>query len=142
MGTPVRAEFVTTQLEEILTAYVRRHDGLPMTVIAEGLITAIDDLIQSEGNHEWKEFNPDTLKRHPKRRGGLLLQDTGLLAQIQQTPASPGPDWVEVESPAPYAIFHVSRAPRKIIPLRDFLDINMPKVLDDIGDQILSEIDQ
>jgi hypothetical protein len=137
----VRAVFVTTKFEDVLTSYVRRTESVPMSVIAEGLITAIDDLIQSEGNGDWPDLLPSTLKRHPRRRGGQLLQDTGLLAQIQQSPDSPGPDWVEVRSPAPYAIYHTSDEPRKIIPLRDFLAIDMPAVLDNIGEELLREID-
>lgn len=136
----VDAIFVTTQLERTLTAYVRRLDGLDMSILSEGLITAIDDEIQTEGHGDWEDFAESTLKRHPRRRGGQLLQDTGLLAQIQESPGSPGPDWVEVESPAPYAIFHVSQDPREIIPLRDFLDIDMETVLDGLGDDVLSEV--
>ena len=140
MAGDVRAIFVTTHLEETLKAYVRRLDGVPMEVLAEGLITAIDDEIQSEGQGEWPDFAESTLRRHPKRKGGQLLQDTGQLANIQQMPGSPGPDFVEVGSPAPYAIYHTSPKPRKQIPLRDFLDIDMPAVLDGIADDILREI--
>jgi hypothetical protein len=140
MAGDVRAVFVTTHLEETLKAYVRRLDGIPIEVLADGLITAIDDEIQSEGQGEWPDFADSTLKRHPERKGGQLLQDTGQLANIQHMPGSPGPDFVEVGSPAPYAIYHTSPKPRKQIPLRDFLDIDMPAVLDGIADDILREI--
>jgi hypothetical protein len=140
MGAPADVQFVTTQLEAVLTGYVRRTKGVSMDSIAEALITAIDDRIQNEGDGEFPELLPSTLRRHPNRRGGQLLQDSGLLAQIQQSPGSPGPDWVEVRSPAPYAIYHVSPEPREIIPLRDFLDIDMPTVLDQIGVELLDQV--
>lgn len=137
----IRAHFVTTQLENTLTAYVRRMNSMPLDILSDALIAAIDDLIRSEGNGEWPELADSTIRRHPRRRGGMLLQDTGLLANIQHVAGSPGTDWVEVGSPAPYAIYHSSRRARRIIPLRDFLDIDMLTVLDDISDSILREID-
>jgi hypothetical protein len=141
MAGDVRAIFVTTHLEETLKAYVRRVDGVPMEVLADGLITAIDDEFQSEGKGEWPDFAESTLKRHPERKGGQLLHaDSGELSNIQQMPGSPGPNFVEVGSPAKYSIYHTSPKPRKQIPLRDFLDIDMPAVLDGIADDILREI--
>jgi len=140
MASDIRAAFVTTHLEDALTAYVKRMNGMPLDILAEGLITAIDDRIQNEGNGEWPELAESTLRRRPKRKGGQLLQDTGLLANIQQMPGSPGPNWVEVGSPAPYAIDHTSPKPRRIIPLRDFLDIDMADVLDGIADDILEDV--
>lgn len=141
MSGDVRAVFLTTHLEETLKMYVRRLDGIPMEVLAEGLITAIDDEIQTEGQGEWRDLADSTLRRHPNRKGGQLLQgDTGELANIQHMSSSPGPDFVEVGSPAPYAIYHTSPKPRKQIPLRDFLDIDMAAVMDGIADDILREI--
>lgn len=141
MSEPVKAVFVTTKLEEALTMYARRLNGMPMDILAEGLITAVDDLIQNEGNGQWPDLAPSTLRRHPRRRGGSLLQDTGQLANIQQAAGSPGPDWVEVASPAPYAIYHVSQGTRRVIPLRDFLDIDFATVLDDIAVDVMKEIE-
>lgn len=136
----VKAIFTTTSLEDVLIAYVRRTESLPLDIITEGLVTAIDDVIQSEGYGEWPDLAPSTLRRHPRRRGGQLLQDTGQLANIQHMPGSPGPDFVEVGSPAPYAIYHTSKQKRSVIPLRDFLDIDMTTVLDGIGDDIMKEL--
>jgi len=141
MADLVRVEVTTEKFEEVLRAYSERLNGVPFDFIVEGLVTAIDDLIQNEGNGEWPPLLPSTLKRHPRRRGGQLLQDTGLLAQIQESPGGRGKDWVEVQSPAPYSIFHVSEAPRKIIPLRDFLAIDIDAVLENLGEELLAEVE-
>jgi len=138
----VKVEFITDQFQGVLLAYNARKRAIPLDVIAQSLITAIDDRLQSEGNGQWLPLQNTTLERHPNRLGGSLLQDTGLLAQIQQSPGSPNPNWVEVMSPAKYAIYHTSDRPRKVIPLRDFLAIDMPRVLEQIGNTLLAEIDR
>lgn len=138
----VKVEFITDQFQGVLLAYNARKRAIPLNIIAQGLITAIDDRLQSEGNGQWLPLKSSTLERHPNRQGGSLLQDDGILAQIQQSPGSPNPNWVEVMSPATYAVYHTSDKPRKVIPLRDFLAIDMPRVLDQIGTMLLAEIDR
>lgn len=130
--------FVTTALEGVLTGYIRRNRSLSMSTIAAGLITAVDDLIQNEGDGRWPDLAASTIKRHPHRRGGSLLQDTGLLASIQESPDSPGPDWVQVESPAPYSWYHVSGT--RNMPERDFLLVDFARVLEQAADEIAQEI--
>lgn len=141
----VKPMFITTELEGRLTAYVRRAKNAPMKIIADALITAIDDLIQSEGNQTWEPFHENTLRRHPERAGGELLQGTtGQLANIQHSPGSPGPDWVQIESPAPYSWYHVTGTHNKDgserMPKRDFMDIDLERVLTEVADDICEEI--
>ena len=122
---------LVAQLEEFITD----AKGFPMAIIGETFITAIDDLIQSEGNGQWEGFSESTLRRNPKRKGGELLQDTGLLANIQ---SETGPDYWQGESPAPYAKWHVNGT--KHMPKRDFLDIDMEQTLDEVIIQFMEEV--
>ena len=134
----VQPIFVTTELEGRLTGYVRRARNLSMSAIADGLITAVDDLIQSEGEDRWPDLLPSTVRRHPERAAGQLLQDTGLLASIQQSPDSPGPDWVQIESPAPYGWYHVEGT--KHMTARNYLAIDLGRVLEQSAEVISQEI--
>ena len=106
----------------------------PMELIAEGLVGAVDDVIASEGGGEWEPLSPNTLKRRPRRIGGQLLQDRGLLANIQ--PAH-GPDWAEAASPAPYGGFHITGT--RFMPARDWTDIDLDTVMEAFLDQIMHE---
>jgi len=128
--------FVTSDLEGRLLGYIRRENQLSMKVIAQGIITAVDDLIQNEGGGEWEGLSDATIARHPRRKGGSLLQDTGLLANVQATGF--GADWVEVESPAPYSFYHVEGT--RHMPARNFLDIDLGLVLEQTADEIGQEI--
>lgn len=137
-GSIAHPIFVTTELEGVLTGYVRRSRNLSMDSIAEGMITAVDDLIQNEGNGTWADLKPSTLKRHPRRIGGSLLQDSGELAEIQQSPDSPGPDWVQIESPAPYGWYHVEGT--KHMDARNYLAIDLGRVLEQAAEEIAVEV--
>lgn len=54
-------------------------------------------------------------------QSGMILLRTGALAASQH--GEHGPDFAMVGTDKFYAVFHVSDAPRKIIPLRNFYDI-------------------
>jgi len=131
----IDVQFDMRDLEKALGEYTRKIKAVPMNVVAEMLATAIDDEIQSEGRGSWPGFSPNTIKRHPRRAGGSLLQDTGLLANIQK---SEGNDWAQATSPAPYAGFHVTGT--KNMPARNFLDLNMGEILEEIAAYIADEI--
>lgn len=134
----VQPIFVTTELEGVLSCYVRRNRNLSMETITQGLITAIDDYIQNEGDGSWEPFRASTLRRHPRRRGGQLLQDSGLLANIQPSPDSPGPDWVQVESPAPYGWHHVEGT--RNMDARNYLAVDLGQVLEQAAEQLAVEV--
>jgi phage gpG-like protein len=106
----------------------------PMELIAEGLVGAVDDLIQSEGNGEWQPLSPNTLKRRPRRIGGKLLQDRGFLANIQP---SHGDNWAEARSPAPYAGFHITGT--KHMDARDWTAVDLNDVMETFLDQVMEE---
>ena len=135
MGSNVDIDFDMLDLQKTLDGYGVRAKGFPMTDIAEILATAIDDEIELEGRGTWPDFKPSTLKRWPKRAGGSLLQKIGTLAGIQK---ETGPDWGQAGSPAPYAKYHVTGT--KHMDARNFLDIGIDRVLNDLADIIASDI--
>jgi len=132
----VKVHIDTSELEKAIGQYSSRVKNFSMDIAGTALITATDDLIQSEGakgtDGPWDPFSPETLRRHPRRVGGKLLQDTGLLANIQTTQR--GPESVTIASPAPYAGNHLDT--------RDFFALKFGDVLDDLGNTSLQEIDR
>jgi phage gpG-like protein len=133
------------QLEALISKFEGNARAVPMAVIGETFATAMDDLIQSEGDGNWDPFSPVTLRVHPRRRGGKLLQDTGLLANFQ---IGTGPNWIDILSPAPYARYQQegTRRTRGMvysddgIPARDFTDIDMDAALAESADLVLQEL--
>jgi len=113
------------------------HRTLP--VIAEALVSSVQDVFEHEGQvggkPRWKE-----LKRKRKRnRGGgqKILQDTGILAG-SIAPAS-SDRWVAAYTGVAYAKYHVSKERRKVIPLRDFFDIDRAEFYAEAADFLLSK---
>jgi phage gpG-like protein len=147
MALPVNVKFDMRQLEMLLSHYEGKARSIPMSIVGETVAAAIDDLIESEGDGSWKRFSPVTLKLHPNRRGGKLLQATGRLANMQ---IRSGTNWVDVESPAPYAIYHHMGTDQvrgwvesdEGMPQRDFLDIDMVSTLEEAAGLILADIVQ
>lgn len=128
-----------SDLNAVLAGYIRRSNNLDTSVISSILATEIDDVIQSEGKAgekgEWDEFSPVTFDLHPRRIGGMLLQDTGVLANIQE---SSGGFWGMAESPAEYAHWHVTGTGN--MPERDFLAVELNRVTDEVADTLMQEI--
>lgn len=135
MANYVDVQFDMRDLAEKLDYYGVKAESFPMSLLSEGLVEAIDDEIQSEGQGTWDGFSPETLRRHPRRQGGLLLQDTGQLASIQ---AEEGADYAEAWSPAPYAKWHVGGTSR--MEARNFLDINLDDVLEQLAEVFVDEV--
>jgi phage gpG-like protein len=142
----VDVKFDMSGLIEVIEHLGDRVHTVALPIIGETVVSAVDELIQSEGDTStegpWNPFSPITFKIHPRRRGGKLLQDTGLLASIQ---TKIGPDWVELTSPAPYAAAQANGVdPNPIpglgpIPARDFFAIDLDAVLEDAAESILEE---
>lgn len=125
-------------VERRITALAERFNNIPLAVLASDVQLAVDDLIQSEGvlsGERWQALSDETLRRHPRRIGGLLLQDTGLLANLQ---TFVGDDFFGVRSPAPYAGYHVTGT--KNMPARDFLAVDIATLLGSLAEEIASEI--
>lgn len=135
MGT-VTCEVDMGEVVKAVRDVESRAQGEPLQVYAEDIKAAVDDLIQAEGaidgREKWESLSPATLHLYPKRVGGKILQSSGLLANIQ---TAVGQDWFGVRSPAPYAGFHVTgtrRYGRAYMPKRDFLDVDMGELLDQL----------
>ena len=134
MSGPAITRIDVTDVVRLLEDIGHDVETFPMDLIAAGLVGAVDDVIETEGSGSWEPLASSTLRRRPRRVGGSLLQDRGLLANIQP---SHGPDWAQVESPAPYSGFHITGT--KFMPARDWTDIDLETVMDEFIDQIMDE---
>lgn len=127
----VKVKFETKRLQAMIRAYGERAQNPPMRLVGEIIAAEVDDVIQSEGEAgtkgKWEGFSQKTLELHPRRVGGMLLQDTGLLANLQTRSNAVE---AEVASPAPYATFHVTGT--KNMPARNFLAIDFDRVMEQI----------
>lgn len=125
------AELDMSELSKLLHTMGARVDDMSdtMAVVAEQLVAAVADEFATGGHGAWP---PLAERTHTGRRSGStphaigpvhhqILVDTGALAG-SQNPSS-GRDWAEVSTDKFYAVFHVSDAPRKKIPLRNFYDL-------------------
>lgn len=132
-----QANFDMSELCEAVQRMEERARQVPMAVVAAPFVTAIDDEIQSEGRGRWPGFAEATLRMHPHRKGGKLLQDTGRLANIQVYDMTAVGSAV-IFSPAEYAWKHADGYKR--IPKRDFLDIDMDDTLEKACNAVVQEI--
>jgi phage gpG-like protein len=110
--------------------------------LAAIMIEMVDDNFATQGHGAWPELAPSTLaKRRKKGAGAQILQATGrLAASIKQGNTNVTENVVEVYTNVKYAKYHVSQLPRKKIPLRDFLKIDMAHFLDEATTVLVSEI--
>jgi phage gpG-like protein len=126
-----------TELKGALEAFAKRGGRLDdtMAVVAEMLVSAVNDKFQA-GGPGWKPLAESTLLR---RRGTVaqILLDTGRLAGSIH--GIHGNDFAEAATDVSYAIYHVSSAPRRKIPLRDFFDLP-EHVFDDILELVLDRL--
>ena len=101
--------------------------------VAAILVTAVEDEFNTEGASTggWPPLAASTLAR---RRGtsAKILQDTGVLAGSIRPDY--GSDWGAAATDVPYAIYHVSDAPRTKIPKRDFMAVDTPDVMRELED--------
>jgi phage gpG-like protein len=135
------------QLQRALDHFDRRADAANIEgIVAETVLTAMDDLVESQGNGQWPPFSPVTLKIHPERKGAKLLQLTGKLIAFQ---ATSGPGFAEVKSPAPYGEYQQRGTTRLRglvysddhgIPARDFTGIDMKGTLEEACASIVRAI--
>jgi len=120
-----------------LQGFWERAAAADMSDVAEELKVAIDDVFQAQGAVAGRAAWPP--RKNNVDPGRALLIKSGVMANIQ---TSYGRDYAQAASPAPYAVFHVSKAPRTIIPLRDFLAIDEDATLERIGEMILQDVER
>lgn len=113
---------------------------LNMDHFAALMVGAIDDTFQSEGakgtDGPWEPFAEETLRRHPRRIGGLLLQDTGATANVQVREA--GELKVVIASPTDYSQWHIVGTAN--MPRRDFFALHFDDLLEELGNLALMEL--
>lgn len=134
-------EIDVSELEHVLVALRVRAENVDRDVLGQILLTAVDDVIQSEGAAgaagAWDPFSPNTRRKRGSMSEAKLLQDTGLLATMDLTS---GPDFMLVTSPADYAIFHVEGNDN--LPVRDPFDVNMDAMLDEIEGVVMDDVER
>jgi phage gpG-like protein len=136
-GSQRLVELDTAQLAAALAGFADRAEDLsePMSVIAESLVTAVQDKFEQSGPG-WPDLAESTKQQ---RRGSeyQILVDTGVLSG--SIAGESGKDFAEVGTSVEYAKYHVSAEPRTKIPLRDFFDLP-DDVYEDAADTILAHI--
>jgi phage gpG-like protein len=123
----------TSELQRVLEYLRENVEDLPgiMPSVAESMVSAVLSEFETEGRGKWAPLKPETIARRRGGGGGAkILQDTGLFAG-SITPDF-GPDYAEAYTNVPYAVFHTSDAPRKIIPYRNPFDIDEDALLEDV----------
>jgi phage gpG-like protein len=93
--------------------------GPTMALIAEDLVTAVQDEFETEGRGKWPGFAESTLAT---RAGGKLLQDHGILAGSIEP--RHGSRFAEASTGVDYAVHHIFGAPKGHLPQRNFFDID------------------
>lgn len=110
------------ELIGLLSALGDRAQDLsePMAIVAESLVAAVNDKFEA-GGPGWPGLAASTMR---SRRGATaqILVDTGRMAASIQ--GESGADYAEAATDVEYAVYHVSDAPRKKIPKRDFFDLD------------------
>ena len=106
------------------------------------LIEQVDENFATGGHGSWPPLAESTkVRRRGGGAGAQILVDTGrLAASINAGNVNAGNDYVEVFTNVRYAKYHVSTLPRKKIPLRNFLAIDMDAFMRDALEILLAEI--
>ena len=107
-----------------------------MAIIAQSLVSAVDDEFESDGQGKWPGLAPSTVA---SRRGSSakILQNFGVFAG--SIDGTSGRDFAEANTWVEYAIHHVFGAPKANVPQRNPFDV--PESVFDSGvDLILAAI--
>jgi phage gpG-like protein len=123
----------TSELQHVLDYLRENVDDLPgiLPSVAEAMVSAVLSEFETEGRGKWAPLKQATIDRRRGGGGGAkILQDTGLFAG-SITPDF-GSDFAEAYTNVPYAVFHTSDAPRKVIPYRNPFDIDEDALLEDV----------
>lgn len=136
------ADTVTANAEELVGAVLNlqtraRNLDRVLPVIADMLVSAVDDVYQAEGPG-WDPFAPATVRARGEMGAAKLLQDTGLMAT--STIGETGANWAKAKTTIPYAKYHVTGNAR--LPKRNPFDLGPFEagVLDEVADLLLDEV--
>lgn len=138
------AEIEFREVQNALSLLRTRGERVPQEMtgaIAASLHAAVLEVFETEGYGRWPGFwwepGPKPKGRRWDGRTPRLLQDTGLLASVNMDHDA---DTAEVYTDVPYAKYHASRLPRRVIPLRDFFDIDREAFEQDVVDMLLYKL--
>lgn len=133
-------ELDVSDLIEDLQGYEDRLKNLPLDLYGMMMISKVDEMFQSEGasgtDGPWEPLSPSTIKRHPRRAGGMLLQDTGAMAASNFT-SERGFD-LTLYNTSGQSRWHLGGTEH--MPKRDFFAINFAELLDEMGENAIQEL--
>lgn len=128
----------TAELGQVVGWFEQRHRSLGEVtpVIAQILVTAVNDVFEAEGPG-WEQLKQSTLdKRRLEGRGAKILQNTtNLVGSIH---GEHGPDFAEAATNVPYIVYHLDGGP--VIPKRNPFEVNADQVLDDTVELLLNAL--
>lgn len=135
----LRVDFNVEHLREEFDEVADYDVSATMALVAEMLVSAVNDEFETNGRGKWPELAESTKER--KQRAGrdpnkMLFWDGALSGSIE---GDYGPDWAAAQTGVEYAVYHVSDEPRTVLPLRDFFDVD-PAVLDEAEELVLAAI--
>jgi phage gpG-like protein len=140
MAETVRADF--SALTGLLDDLERATGDVPrvMPIIAEAMVSEVLRVFEMEGavggEPKWEDLAESTKNRRRSSTSFKILQDTTVL--VGSITPDHGDDYVEAFTNVPYAVYHISKAPRRVIPLRDFFAIDQEEFLAEASDIIVS----
>lgn len=139
----VKVKFDASQLLKVISDFATRGGNVAelMPVIAEDLTACVVERFELQSGFEqgkWPDLAAATIERRRNSQSVKALEDTGVL--LGSITAFDSADTAEAYTNVPSAKYHVSPEPRKVIPLRDFTDIDFGSVSDRATELILSEI--
>lgn len=114
-----------------------------MDIIAGDMVGMVEENFETEGiaspAGKWKELDPATIaQRRKEGKGAKILQNTAVMAGSVMPEY--GNDFAMAFTNIEYAVFHVSPEPREVIPLRDFLNIDMELLQQDAIDLLTAQV--
>lgn len=140
MGSGVDVSLDTKELEKYLETWRKRSEDLSpvMAIVAQFLVSEVDEQFETAGGGKWAPLAASTLKKRAAagKMDGPLKFNGAFAGSIA---GDYGPDFAEASTGVPYAVFHVSEAPRKIIPLRNPFDLP-DAILDEALDMIVADL--
>lgn len=135
----IEVKFDVTDLGRQIRRFEDKTRNLPMDLVGTMLLGAVEEMFETEGaagtQGAWRPFETTTLQRHPRRIGGMLLQDTGATANVQIKEVAGHS--VSLESPPDYAGWHLIGTGNMV--QRDFFAIKFGKLFEAVGDELMQE---
>lgn len=135
----LEVEVDATDLVEFFDERMEIVKNLPMELYAQLFLTKVDEMFETQGaagtDGPWPALSEETLRRHPRRQGGMILQDTG--ATAAGVNASIEGENMQFYSATAYGRHHLGGTSK--MPKRDFFAINYSAFLDEIGELVVQE---